>query len=110
MMDWQLVSTVLSPVFASALTYVFARNRNRADIRKVNVEVDGAEIENMEKALKIWKLMVDDLSIRISALRKEIEELRIENRTLLAAMKKIEDINVKLVMEIKKLEALLPNH
>lgn len=61
----------------------------KTERKKARAELDGIELDNVGKAVKIWKELsevlqakVDELIDEIHELRKEIEILRIENATL----------------------------
>lgn len=64
------------------VTWFFSRQKQRAETR-------ASELENVEKAVSIWRSIaqdlekkLDDVSSRCDALSKEIETLKIENKNL----------------------------
>ncbi len=57
--------------------------------RKENAEVKGTELDNIEKAVKMWREMaeelkgqVEDLSQKVDTLMAEVHDLRAENAEL----------------------------
>ena len=57
--------------------------------KKENVEVQGSEITNTQEAIKIWREMAEDMSMKVKdlsdkvdALTKEVHNLRSENAEL----------------------------
>lgn len=57
--------------------------------KKENVEIKGSELDNTEKAVKLWREMaeelkrqVDDLSQKVDTLMSEVHSLREENAEL----------------------------
>jgi len=57
--------------------------------RKEDVEVKGSELDNTEKAVKLWREMaeelkkqVDELSGKVDTLMQEVHNLRLENAEL----------------------------
>ncbi len=74
--------------FASAFsTYIFAR-------RKYKVDADSNEIENLDKAVAIWRSIAEDL-------KKEIEEKRNQEKgmrdEILDLRNRISDLEKKLI-------------
>lgn len=74
-MDY-LWSSLITAVASSGITYIFTRRKNNAEAR-------GNEIDNVERALKVYREMLTDLETRldrqaetIQKQEKEIEELR----------------------------------
>lgn len=44
--------------------------------KKTNAEAKGAELENVEQAIKIWRETAEKLSKRVDELSAEVDELR----------------------------------
>lgn len=72
----------ITGAFGAFITWLFGRN-------KENVEVQGSAIDNVDKAVKLWQdtaekmsQRVDELSIKVDALTKEVHSLRTENADL----------------------------
>lgn len=68
--------------FGAFITWIFGK-------RKEDVEVKSSELDNTEKAVKLWREMaeelkkqVDDLSGKVDALMNEVHSLRMENAEL----------------------------
>lgn len=59
---------VLAPVAAVFAGWFFGRRRSAA-------EADGVEIENVEKALSIYRGIISDLEAQIKTLKAQIAEL-----------------------------------
>jgi peptidoglycan hydrolase CwlO-like protein len=75
---WNLLIPTLTALISSSLTYFFTRRKN-------NAEAQSKELQNVEKALKVYREMVDDLAKRvemqseiISHQQSEIQQLRTE--------------------------------
>jgi peptidoglycan hydrolase CwlO-like protein len=72
----------ITGAFGAFITWIFGR-------KKENVEVQGSAIDNVDKAVKLWQdtaekmsQRVDELSIKVDALTKEVHSLRTENADL----------------------------
>lgn len=92
----------------SGITAVFswfrARKRDAAEIRT-------AEIENVEKAITIWRNLaqdmrsrVDELTAQVVQLNAKVDHLNAENESLKVKVLMLEDENVRLESEIKQLQ------
>ena len=64
------------------VTWIFGK-------RKEDVEVKSSELDNTEKAVKLWREMaeelkkqVDDLNVKVDTLMQEVHSLRMENAEL----------------------------
>lgn len=73
----EVLMVVVPGAVMSVLTWVLARRKNKA-------EATTNELDNVEKAIKIWRELSSDLELRLT---KEIEDLRKENCTLKSEMK-----------------------
>lgn len=79
----EYIFAILSTIIGSTVTWFFARRKNTA-------EAQGNEIDNVEKALRVYRDMLSDLEKKVDAqnltiekqekeiilLRKEIRELK----------------------------------
>jgi peptidoglycan hydrolase CwlO-like protein len=59
-----------STVAVSLVTYLMGK-------RKQEAETDSTTLSNLEKSLEIYQLMINDMSIKIDALTKKINELEL---------------------------------
>lgn len=58
-------------ISTSVMTYFFTR-------KKYNNEADNQELENVQKALEIYRGIIDDLRKEQAELKKEMREMRID--------------------------------
>lgn len=97
-----IISNILAPVivgFASAfVTWYFTRKKN-------NAEVETNEIENVEKAISIWRKMADDLNSKNDDLRDKLDEILEQNEDLKAQNSTLLETNKQLVKRMSNLEA-----
>lgn len=63
-----ILTTVIPPVIMAAVGYLVARKKN-------NAETSGSELDNVEKALAIYRSMVQDLSTKVKELEDQVERL-----------------------------------
>lgn len=64
-----LLSQVLPAVVTAAVTWFFARKKN-------NAEASGSELENVEKALVIYRGIITDLHDKIKLLEAELDRVQ----------------------------------
>lgn len=87
MYHWdEVILPAITGFFGALITWLFGR-------KKEGVELQGAEITNVQEAIKIWREMatdlkneVADLKIKVEVLTTEIYNLRCENVELRAKL------------------------
>ncbi len=93
----EIVSTVLIALgtgFASTIfTVIFFKRKNKAEARQAEAIAESQELDNTEKAIKIWKDLAENFSGKVSEYTTEVGQLRDLNQQLLT---KIEDLNKKI--------------
>lgn len=74
----------------------YQKKKNRVEIDKLKAEVEGQELSNIDRAVKIWRELaeglertVDDLREECHKLREEVKQLRTENYSLKSDIKKL---------------------
>ena len=58
------------------LTFFFTRRKYQTEVKKAALEADSSEIDNVDKAIRIWRQLSEDIKTRLT---QDIEELRLEN-------------------------------
>lgn len=74
-MNETIIAILGSNALTSYMTFLFTK-------KKYLTEVSSSELDNVEKAIAIYKGMVEDLGMRIDIMSKNFEELRKENEHL----------------------------
>lgn len=82
-MNWDsIVEGLIGAGGGSIIGFILGR-------KKENVEIKGSELDNTEKAVKLWREMaeelkkqVDELSGKVDNLMTEVHSLRLENAEL----------------------------
>lgn len=75
----EMIITAVSSIITFVLTFLFTRRKYAAEIKKVNVETESTEIDNLDNATRMWRELSDDIKMRLTA---DIEELRSENKKI----------------------------
>lgn len=72
----ELITSAISTVITALITFIFTRRKYLTEVKKADKEIDSSEIDNVEKAIRIWRQLSEDIKIRLT---QDIEELRQEN-------------------------------
>lgn len=92
----ELIPTIILSGLTAALTWIFARKKNTAELNKIEMDTEKVEsdietagITNLRSLIAIYKEISEDLKRELTqvhdeclALRKEVQELRKENQHL----------------------------
>lgn len=89
-MDYSWIWATLASAGASFVTWVFTR-------RKQTAEAEGSELDNVEKAVAIWRQTAEDLHKEINELRQQITDLRRQ-------IGELQSENDRLIREIEKIK------
>ena len=115
------VSTILNLLFGGGLIYTFLtirsqRKKARADADGAKALAESTELDNVEKAIRIWREMAENLqkeletsrtryeemTKQVNDLRKAVEKLNSSNQRILKLLDRISPENMdKLIAEIK---------
>lgn len=71
-----LIASIPS-IISAFITFFFTRRKYQAEVQKANVETDTNEIDNIEKAARIWRQLSEDITARLTS---DINQLRTENQ------------------------------
>jgi len=96
---------LITPIVTALSAWFFARRKNNAEAKK-------SELDNVEKAISIWRKLSEDMDLRFKAeieeLRKEncnlqnqITQVMKENESLKSQMNILETENKKLISQLK---------
>lgn len=64
---------ILTAIISAFVAWFFARKKNEA-------EANSLELDNVDKAIAIWRKLAQDLEAKIALLTKKIEELEKQDR------------------------------
>jgi peptidoglycan hydrolase CwlO-like protein len=90
-------ASVIIPAIATAIiSFLAGRRKERADLEKTQSEINASEIENVEKAITIWRKLAEDMAAQVNELKvqvheltEQVERLRNENRSLTEEIKSL---------------------
>lgn len=105
-MDIEVVITALVGVFTSLGTWFAARRKNLADVQS-------SELENVEKAVKFYREMIEDMAMRLQKAAEETERMNGLYKQAITDLNSLEirfnnlaDENRALIEELKKYKQL----
>lgn len=93
--------------FTALVTWLFARRKNEADVRKIRAETSGQEIKNVESIVQFWQKMADDLTVEMVELKKEIISFATENKSLRKQLNDCVKKNESMDDKVRELERKL---
>lgn len=96
----QLISILLNAVFGGGMLIQFITMRSIK--AKAKAEAESNELENVEKAIEIWRNMANELN-------RELKEQRQKNSQLVETVEKLRKDVVKLTTASNKLLKLVEN-
>lgn len=120
---WGVVSTVVASIFGggfvgSFLTVRAQRKKATAEAKGAEANAESTELDNVEKAIKIWREMAENLksqrdealnsftemSKQVEALRRDVKKLNSTNQKILKLLDKISHENLESTVEEIKSE------
>ena len=91
-----LLSLAGSSFVTAAITWIFARKKNKAEAKQAEAQADISELDVVEKAIAIWRKAAEDLLVEVERLRKENKHLVYE----LAKVRKTSELIISLLQKI----------
>lgn len=94
--DTSWIGTTVSTAAGAFFGWLFGRRKQKA-------EAQSSELENVEKAVAIWRQIASDLEGKFTALQTEVNQLRKEVLKLEMENERLKDANRELQLEIDEL-------
>lgn len=95
-----LILTTVPTVFLAVVTFFLTRRKYKAEVKQQNAQAETSEIDNTEKAIKIWREMTETLRTEFSY---QIDILKNENQTIKSTLQTVENQHQDVVRENKNL-------
>ena len=96
--DLNWLWATLSAAGSSIVTYFATR-------KKQNTEIKTSELDNVEKAVAIWRGIASDLEGKFTAMQHQFAELQKSNFELQFEVRRLKEANTELQSEIDELRA-----
>lgn len=92
----ELIVSALTGVSTAYITWFAARNKNKA-------ETYVSELDAVERAVKVWRELGEEMQLKYEALHEEIELLRVEVKVLREDNRQLKQENQQLLQQINTL-------
>lgn len=99
-----VITSVITSVVAALVTWFFARRKNRAEASKYQAEADSNELDNVEKAIKIWRESADNMAKHNEELRQKMDKVVEQNENLAEQNNNLIEVNKRLEKKLTQLE------
>lgn len=103
-----LILTTVPTFFLTVITFLLTRRKYKAEVKTQNAQAETSEIENTEKAIKIWREMTQTLKAefteQIDILKKENEAIRTELQSVKSQHQTVVQENRDLREQMQSLE------
>jgi chromosome segregation ATPase len=98
--DWSWLWGVLGAGATQLVNVILNRKREAKELKKVDADVLSSEMDNVEKAIAIWRNIANDLNgqlveikAQVKILTEQVDKLKIENTELHAELRKMAKLN-----------------
>lgn len=95
-----LLYTII-PALTGIITFILTRHKYAEEVAKAKAEARGNEIDNVDKAVAIWRQLTEDLKARFEA---DIAELRAANTAMKEQLSKVLHENNSMTLQMASLE------
>lgn len=106
---WMVVSSLISAVMTGGIVQILnvKANKRKANSEAKNSEAlaDGAELNNVEKAIKIWREMAESLKKELEEQRSKSDEMSLQLEALRKEIARLTRINSKIVEILNNMTA-----
>jgi len=105
-----ILAIVGSGSLTGVISWIFARRKNLAEAQQSEAQAAMSELDVVEKAIKIWREMSEQLTQElersrclIEGLKKQVDTLAEENQALRLEVAKLRTTNAKIVRALEKI-------
>ena len=93
--------TSIPTAITAIITYFLTRRKYLVDVKKAKAEAKGNEIDNVEKAVKIWRELTEDLKVHF---KTDISDLMTDNKLMHSQLEQVLKENNSLRQQMASLE------
>ena len=102
-----IIITVISALFGggigSVLTFKATRKKAGAEAKGAEATAESTELDNVEKAIKIWREMAESLKLELEASRKNYDEVARQVEALRKEVQKLNTISQRILKKLDKI-------
>jgi len=97
----EIITASIPTAVTALITYFLTRRKYLVDVKKAKAEAKGNEIDNVEKAVKIWRELTEDLKVHF---KTDISDLRTDNKLMHSQLEQVLKENNSLRQQMASLE------
>ena len=97
----EIITASIPTAVTALITYLLTRRKYLVDVKKAKAEAKGNEIDNVEKAVKIWRELTEDLKVHF---KTDISDLRTDNKLMHSQLEQVLKENNSLRQQMASLE------
>ena len=97
----EIITASIPTAVTALITYFLTRRKYLVDVKKAKAEAKGNEIDNVEKAVKIWRELTEDLKVHF---KTDISDLRADNKLMHSQLEQVLKENNSLRQQMASLE------
>lgn len=72
----EIIAAVISGgVLTKTIDYLFNLKKNKAGTRKEEAQAESLELDNVDKAVKIWRQLSEEQTKKVEQLQKKVDEM-----------------------------------
>lgn len=107
--NWtDIVSLILNLVLGSGFLITFLnlkseRKKAASEAKGAEATAEGTELDNVEKAIKIWREMAESLKLELEASRKNYDEVARQVEALRKEVQKLNTISQRILKKLDKI-------
>lgn len=104
---WMALSSLISAIMGGGAIYLFTlkaqKKKVAAEANQIEANAEGTELNNVEKAVTIWRKMAEDLAKELESQRQRSEDLKIQLENLSRQVARLTCINSKILHLLDKI-------
>ena len=97
----EIITASIPTAVTALITYLLTRRKYLVDVKKAKAEAKGNEIDNVEKAVKIWRELTEDLKVHF---KTDISDLMTDNKLMHSQLEQVLKENNSLRQQMASLE------
>ena len=97
------IVAVLGSIISATLAHLVTKRKYQAEVKEREAHAIGTELNNVEKAVEIWRKLATDLNSKLEKVNETCEQLQVEINTLRQENKAMRRENQELKVKMETL-------
>jgi len=107
---WEILTPTLTAIGTGLAGWIFARSRNKTEIRQLKAELEGSKIDNLNKAAESYEHIIEYIRKENERLVSEMQQNRDKMARLLEEQNALKTKIMELTLEVNRLNAELSKY